>query len=115
MFAGGRWRGVTWASRQCLGGEKKPSRAESVSGLLVNGVKEPLGELPELGRCRLTLLLQAHVVLPQVLDLLLQHRLVLLLLHAQTQDVRRRTRTKRRPEDAVGDHMTVGLSSTRAF
>lgn len=51
-----------------------------VSGLLVDAVKEPLSELPELSRRRLALLLQPHVVLPQVLHLLLQHRLVLFLL-----------------------------------
>lgn len=55
----------------------------SLSGLLVNGVKEPLCELPELSRRRLALLLQPHVVLSQVLDLLLQHRLILFLLETQ--------------------------------
>lgn len=55
-------------------------RAASRSGLLVNGAEEPLRELAQLGCGSLRLFLQPHVVLPQVLDLGLQHCLVLLLL-----------------------------------
>lgn len=55
-------------------------QTESPSRFLVDGMKEPLGEFPELGGSRLTLLLQSHVVLSQVLDLHLENSLVLLLL-----------------------------------
>lgn len=48
-----------------------PSTWVCASGFLVNGVKEPLCELPELSRRRLALLLQPHVVLSEVLHLLL--------------------------------------------
>lgn len=60
------------------------SFCSSLLGFLVDGVKEPLGELPELRRCRLALLLQPHVVLSQVLHLLLEHRFILFLLKAGT-------------------------------
>lgn len=55
-------------------------RAAGWSGLLVDGTEKPLGELAQLGCGSLRLFLQPHVVLPQVLDLSLQHCLVLLLL-----------------------------------
>lgn len=48
--------------------------------LFVDGVEEPLRELPQLGRGRLRLLLKPQVVLPQMLHLGLQHGLVLLFL-----------------------------------
>lgn len=67
---------MIWGSRGGAGANR--------SGLLVHGVKEPLCELPELSRSRLALLLQPHVVLSQVLNLLLQHGLILLLLNTHT-------------------------------
>lgn len=67
--------------------ELVPGRTESPSRLLVDGVEEPLGELPELGGRRLALLLQTHVVLPQVLHLHLQDRLVLLFLDTKDKDL----------------------------
>lgn len=72
----------------------------SLSRLLIDGVKEPLCELPELSCCRLALLLQSHVILPQVLHLLLQHRLILFLLstekHTRTHIISTETRSKKK-------------------
>lgn len=62
------------------GQPRVPVRAAGWSGLLVDGTEKPLGELAQLGCGSLRLFLQPHVVLPQVLDLSLQHCLVLLLL-----------------------------------
>ncbi|CAG6017685.1 unnamed protein product [Menidia menidia] len=42
------------------------SHTSCTLGFLVNGVKEPFCELPELSCCRLAFLLQSHVVLSQV-------------------------------------------------
>ena len=67
----------------CTGGDGWGSGLCCGSGLLVDGVEEPLCELPQLGGGRLALLLQTHVVLPQVLHLLLKDGLVLLLLLSQ--------------------------------
>lgn len=49
----------------------------------VDGVEDPLGELLQLGRGVVGLLLQPLVVLPQGLNLGLQHHLVLLLLRGR--------------------------------
>lgn len=73
---------ATWKGPR--GGERAgqpwvPVRS-SWSGLLVDGTEEPFGELAQLGCGSLRLFLQPHVVLPQVLDLSLQHCLVLFLL-----------------------------------
>lgn len=65
---------------------EKTGQTESPSRLLVDGVEEPLCELPELGGRRLALLLQTHVVLPQVLHLHLKDRLVLLFLDTKAKE-----------------------------
>lgn len=56
----------------------------SLLGLLVHGVKEPFCELPELSCSCLALLLQPHVVLSQVMNLLLQYCFILFLLNTHT-------------------------------